>query len=948
MNGITDGIHWMTALAPVWGQTVSNTRYEWVPLLSLDQWWQLMVLLGGLLGVAAFVGWMYRRDGIELPAGVRWSLTALRLLAFGGLLAYFLNLELRTERSLVKESRLAVLLDTSQSMSVEDVTDSETGQPLSRASLLARLMQNRPTIDQWRQRHTVVVYTFDQTTAPTEVAVLPRRQSEQDQQSANPTQVPLTLSDVGLFRRILWGAAAVLGLSLVAAAIHTFGRWGRGAEGESWALLASVVLLFIALIVGAVAHARYPALAGAWHLLRPGAEPSDEELARLARIADVRSPKSSDDTAGADAAQQVDPQQGLQWADILQPRGASTRLGDAVLWTLDRERGGPLAGIVLVTDGRENAGTDWEAARQAASEANIAVYTVGLGAETLPANVRVVDLEAPKRAYPRDRFEITGYLQGSGWENRSLDVQLLTADGPDPAAATSLVERKQVTMGKDGELIPVAFNVSSEQLGPRTYRLQLSPSDDDLHAYDNQKDAQVQITENKTRVLLLAGGPNREYQFVRNLLYRDEDITLDVWLQSATKGTAQESDTLLTGFPDTEAAMFAYDCVVAYDPDWTQLTSSQIDLLERWVGEKAGGLVLVAGNINLPQWAESRTPDNRFAKLQDLYPVVFYRSGLAGIKLGRDEADKSWPLKITDEGRSAPFLSLADDPAEGLRVWDEFEGVYAYYAVREVKPGARVLASFSDPQTAVDDRLPPYIVSQLYGAGRVVFMGSAEMWRLRELSDAYFELFYTKLIRYCSEGRLLLDSSRGTLLASQDRYQLGETVVLQASLSDEQFRPLQLAEVPATVILPDGTRQPLVFRPMQSGARPGSYVGQFTATREGDYRVELVIPGGDLEVLTRNVQVRIPQLEIENPQRNAVLLVQLAQQTGGRYWEEVKDAFATQDTAGLATIEARSQEIPLPASSDQRFQQVWRGWLMAWICTALLLEWLVRRLYKLA
>ena len=76
---------------------------------------------------------------------------------------------------------------------------------------------------------------------------------------------------------------------------------------------------------------------------------------------------------------------------------------------------------------------------------------------------------------------------------------------------------------------------------------------------------------------------------------------------------------------------------------------------------------------------------------------------------------------------------------------------------------------------------PPYFVEQFYGSGRVFYMGSGEMWRLRRLDPAYFDQFYTKLIRHVSQGRLLRGSSRGVLLPGQDRYLLGNTVEVRAN-----------------------------------------------------------------------------------------------------------------------------------------------------------------------
>src|SRR4029079_8146493 len=129
---------------------------------------------------------------------------------------------------------------------------------------------------------------------------------------------------------------------------------------------------------------------------------------------------------------------------------------------------------------------------------------------------------------------------------------------------------------------------------------------------------------------------------------------------------------------------------------------------------------------------------------------------------------------------------------------------YGYYGVRGPKPGATVFGRYSDPEAAIGNERPVYLAGQVYRAGRVFYLGSGEMWRLRALDDRYFETFYTKLIRHVSQGRLLLGSARGMLLADRDRYNLGSTVAVRAQLSDAQFEPLDQASVPLQVIPPSG------------------------------------------------------------------------------------------------------------------------------------------------
>jgi len=267
--------------------------------------------------------------------------------------------------------------------------------------------------------------------------------------------------------------------------------------------------------------------------------------------------------------------------------------------------------------------------------------------------------------------------------------------------------------------------------------------------------------------------------------------------------------------------------------------------------------------------------------------------------------------------------------------------------VRGPKPGATVYGRYSDPEASLGTERPIYMAGQFYGAGRVFYMGSGEIWRLRALDDKYFEQFYTKLIRHVSQGRLLQGSTRGMLLVDRDRYLLGNTVVVHAQLSNLQFEPLEVAGVTLKVARPDSIVDNLQLAP--DPARKGMYVGQFTALEEGAYRLELPLPDGDGEPLSRRIQVRVPDLERENPERNDALLAEIAKSTGGLYYVGADAVLGARGMPPLANQLADRTEITyLAGVTDRDFDERSTQTLLAVVCGALCLEWLIRRLSKLA
>lgn len=643
----------------------------------------------------------------------------------------------------------------------------------------------------------------------------------------------------------------------------------------------------------------------------------------------------------------------IDWQSCLKPSGRETRLGQALRQVLAEQRNAPLAGIVLLSDGGQNAGPPAESALELAREANVPIFPVGVGSPDRPVNVRVYELEAPERAHPGDPYSVTGLIQAQGLSGQAITAELYVGtpgtDGKEELAGT-----QQVVLGRDGEVVPAKFQLTPTGTGRRRLSLRLRAPRSDHNPDDNRRDTEIEIVDRKLRVLLFAGGPLRDYQFLRTLLYRDPSILVDVYLQSAEGNISQEADQILDHFPDTREALYAYDCIVAFDPQWhtplearvAGLNPTQIDLLEAWVAEQGGGLILVAGPVNAGQALGGWIQDPAMAKVRALYPVEFPRS-FTVLERNTYVSKDPWPLEFTREGREAEFLWLADTEAENERAWTGFAGVYACQPVRGPKAGATVYAYYSDPRAATLGQRPVYFAGQFYGSGRVFYMGSGELWRLRRLDEGYFERLYTRLIRHVSQGRLLRQSSRGTLLVDKDRYLLGGTAEIRAQLTNAQLQPLVAQSVAVEVFQPDGKVQSLRLR--ADPGRPGLFVGQLTLLQEGDYRLELPIPESDNERLTRRVQVRLPDLERENPQRNDPLLSRLAESSGGRYYRDLETALAPGTSDSLAAqLRDCTRTSILTEARNEAWERLWRQGMMFALCGLLCLEWLIRRLVKLA
>ena len=458
--------------------------------------------------------------------------------------------------------------------------------------------------------------------------------------------------------------------------------------------------------------------------------------------------------------------------------------------------------------------------------------------------------------------------------------------------------------------------------GELRFRARVPRNKLEVAARKETADARMTVLKRPLRVLLFASSATRDYQFLRSLLMREMEkkrVELAIHLQLPPgrtewkTGVVQDVDAerLLTSFPnrfDTREGkggddksdfynLAEYDVIVGFDPDWTRLTDKQVNLVKRWV-EKGGGLIVEGGPVNTVQVV--RPPvvhQNKLKPIQDLYPVV-----LEDIRIDAEDRDSSvpWPLNFNEATPDMEFLKLAEDEdAPFLADWMEFfygttrdqvnktveRGFYNYYPVRAAKAGAQVVARFTDPKARLKDNTQqPYIVMST-GRDRVIWIGSGETWRLRQLPDkgeSYHERFWTKLIRYAGARSQNKAHSR-IRLEMRDHYRANRPIDTEVKIDASNGEPLGPdakpvlnLKVPESVAGDPGpTTIPL--RPKPGGE--GWFAARFQLRSAGKYDLEVKVPEtGDSYRRAFTVEEADP--EIENTRPDFDRLYRLASEAG--------------------------------------------------------------------
>lgn len=622
-------------------------------------------------------------------------------------------------------------------------------------------------------------------------------------------------------------------------------------------------------------------------------------------------------------------------ADAIVADGDVTRMGDAVLTALKDARGGPVDAVVVFTDGRSNAGLTLASLSKILTERNepIPVYTIGAGSDQPPKDIHLMELVAEPVVLLNDDIVFQYELEQHGFDGQQVQVQLL--DGQ------RVVHTQKLTLGAGGVRQRETLKIKAEKAGEFKFTLSIAPQEGELVKENNQQSQPVVVVDKKVKVLYVEGRPRWEYRYLKNALIRDN--TLEVWcyLLDADLNFKQEvslslaaSDPGLKRFPSDLKELEKFDVIILGDVDLKALGEPKrpgdpvvdahrvAENLNQFVSLLGGGLILIAGSDSNP-FGYVNTP------LENLLPVVIPSSNPSPGMIFKDP----FHVRLTPSGKEDPLMQMLPDAQANVEFWEDRDArqaslppMYWYLPLKETKPAARVLATH--PSGA------PLMVTQNYGSGQVLWMATDETWRWRGLGgDQYFYRFWGKSIHRL---RKRMGNKRYALYMNAS-YALGEPVVVEARVLDEQLKPSTQEKVTAEVSGSSQEKQNVELNLVPG--KDGTYRGTFEPKKEGEYRIwigpETDRQKGTMETFSVTMKV----LEFVHTTMDSAALKTLAQDTGGAF-------FYLHETPKLAEA---VKNIKHTSYHETKQRNLWDTPLALLLFSALIItEWALRKRWGLA
>ena len=632
--------------------------------------------------------------------------------------------------------------------------------------------------------------------------------------------------------------------------------------------------------------------------------------------------------------------QGLAPIDLPAPDGTRTALASAITHALARTAARPVAGIVLLTDGRTSEPPDRALVRRLQAD-GIPVFALPLGSPSPLGDLAITRVEAPSGAFVRDIVPVQVRVERRG--SASIDEQ--TVELVDDLTGR-VIESRSLTAAQpdpiDPSVVSLTLSGSETDAGARSWTVRLRAGDSDLIAENNERSIQLDVIDRPIRTAYFDGYPRWEFRYLKNLLIREGSIRSSNLLLAVEKRFLQEGEELLRALPRSSEEWAPFDVVLLGDLRPDLFTTDQLQQLREHVAVRGGGLLWVAGPGATPgAWFQTplsdllpfTQPRNQQAGAQARVwdrPVVV-RPAPASERLGilNLSQPRGWPAQLAspDTGWSQLRWAQRIDPAT-------------------VKPSAEVLA-IAEPVGANAGEPTPLVLTMRYGAGRVIYVATDETWRWRYAKgETLQERFWLPLVRLLARESVARSGLPAVLDLSQRVVSVEQPVRIAVRLLDQSL----VDAAPQTIrvrVIPAGQgavgRAPVELRlnaesdgPARAGVR--TFAAAWLALEPGEYAIEASDPLLASLGLRQTLSVVLPDSEMRNPETDHALLATLCTETGGT-------TLTPSDMPELdRLLPNRQVRIVTPPTTEPIWDTPFMlGLLLALACV----EWIGRKLVRL-
>ncbi|NND52312.1 MAG: VWA domain-containing protein [Flavobacteriaceae bacterium] len=188
-----------------------------------------------------------------------------------------------------------------------------------------------------------------------------------------------------------------------------------------------------------------------------------------------------------------------------------------VFSSLDQIYKNTIAPIVLVTDGNQTFGTDYEFQT---SNYKQPIYPIILGDTTTFSDLKIQQLNVNKYAYLKNRFPVEIFVSYSG--NANVNSQLIITSG------SSRVYSKNLDFSKTDNSQSINLTLPANRVGVNSYIARIVPLNSEKNTVNNSKPFAVEVIDQKTNVAIVSDISHPDLGALKNAIESNEQRSVSI------------------------------------------------------------------------------------------------------------------------------------------------------------------------------------------------------------------------------------------------------------------------------------------------------------------------------------------------------------------------------------------------------------------------------------
>lgn len=514
------------------------------------------------------------------------------------------------------------------------------------------------------------------------------------------------------------------------------------------------------------------------------------------------------------------------------PEGSETDIGSAVYATSHDVRDERLVGVVLASDGVQNAlypDIELTDAAETLSDMEVPLYAMTFG---LPGNtgqladIAITNLPEQHRVSVKNTLSVKANLIARGYTNQRIEVQLIIVDSN---GKETLQPSVFYTPTKPYEEIPVDLKYSPPEPGRFRLKVRAVPPPGEVAIRNNELPSFLTVDEHGMAVLYLEGNIGFESKFLRNTI-ADAAQGIDLVEFTIFETTRHQWPFVQL---EREFANPKYDIFIIGDLDSGALFNrrgEQTKALEALATAVANGkgLLMLGGYHSFGPGRYQNTP------LANFIPIVMDNNeGQDFDAKIRKELHIDRPIKV--KPTKDHYLTQISSDGDSLATWKKLPKLAGANFFVDVKDSAEVLLESEQGGN-------PILVAGHVGGRQLAFAGDTSWrWYRRGFKDEYKRFWRQVLFWLTFRDGKSDDSVR--IFLPQRRFAPKAKVTFTVDARTMTGEVIEGAEFDCVLTKPSGEEVPVVINRASSKNEttleksmvdePGLYTIKVTGTRDG-------------------------------------------------------------------------------------------------------------------